>query len=202
MADLFASLFGMNMGGMNPNRGGFRQARPRPQKGADIRYKMKLSFLDALKGGSKKVQMGNGKSLNVKIPEGVEDGATLRLRGKGQPGVNGGPAGDAKVDIVVGKHKYFERDGKNLRLTLPISLEEAVLGGKIKVPMPGGSVNLTLPAGTNSGKKLRLKGKGIKGGDLLITTQIVLKDPENNELKAWAEQSEGENSVDPREKLL
>lgn len=112
MADLFASLFGMNMGGLNPNRGGYRQTRPRPQKGADIRYKMKLSFVDALKGGTKKVQMGDGKSLNVKIPEGVEDGATLRLRGKGQPGVNGGPAGDAKVDIVVGKHKHFERDGK------------------------------------------------------------------------------------------
>ncbi len=200
MSDLFSSLFGMNMGGMNPNRGGY--ARARPQKGADVRYKLKLSFLDALKGGTKKVRMANGKALSVKIPVGVEDGTTLRLRGKGQSGVNGGPAGDAKVDITVGTHKYFTRDGKNLRLSLPISLKEAVRGGKIKVPMPGGSVNLTLPAGTNSGKTLRLKGKGIKGGDLLVTTQIVLEDPKNKDLLAWATATDQEDMFDPRDNLL
>ena len=200
MADLFSSLFGMNMGARNPNRGGYSAARP--QKGADIRYKLKLSFVDALAGGTKKVRMGDGKSLSVKIPVGVDDGATLRLRGKGQSGINGGPAGDAKVDISVGTHKYFTRDGKNLRLTLPISLQEAILGGKIKVPMPAGSVQITLPAGTNSGKKLRLKGKGIKGGDLLVTTQIVLNDPKNKGLQDWAEAFDGGEAENPRENLL
>jgi len=202
MADLFSSLFGMNMGGMNPNRGGYAQTRARPQKGADVRYKLKLTFIEALKGGSKKVRMGNGKTLNVKIPEGVEDGATLRLRGKGQKGVSGGPAGDAKVDISLGRHKYFSREGTKLKLTLPISLREAILGGKIKVPMPSGSVSLTLPAGTNSGKTLRLKGKGIKGGDLLVTTQIVLKDPKNSDLQDWAASSEADDVYNPRENVL
>ncbi len=202
MADLFSSLFGMNMGGMNPNRGGFGQTARRPKKGADIRYKLNLTFIEALKGGSKKVRMGDGKTLNVKIPVGVEDGVTLRLRGKGQAGVNGGAPGDAKVDISVGSHKYFSRDGNKLRLTLPISLEEAILGGKIKVPMPDGSVQLTLPPGTNSGKTFRLKGKGIKGGDLLVTTQIILKDPKNKDLKAWAEGESDGSSGKIRDKLL
>lgn len=202
MADLFSSLFGMNMGGMNPNRGGFGQTARRPKKGADVRYKLKLTFIEALKGGNKKVRMGDGKTLNVKIPIAVEDGATLRLRGKGRAGINGGAAGDAKVDIAVGSHKYFTRDGNKLRLTLPISLEEAVLGGKIKVPMPIGSVQLTLPPGTNSGKTLRLKGKGIKGGDLLVTTQIVLNDPKNKDLRAWAESAADGVGENLRDSLL
>lgn len=183
MADLFSSLFGMNMGGMNPNRGGYA----RPKKGADIRYKLKLSFIEALTGGTKKIRTSNGQTLNIKIPEGVEDGKTLRLRGKGQSGSHGGTPGDAKIDISVGKHKYFQRDGKHLRLNLPISLREAILGGKIKIPMPAGPVQLTLPPGTNSGKTLRLKGRGIKGGDLLLTTQILVKDIKNNELEQWAQ---------------
>lgn len=202
MADLFSSLFGMNMGGMNPNRGGYTQSARRPQKGADIRYKLKLSFIEALKGGQKKVRMGDGQTLNIKIPVGVDDGATLRLRGKGKAGLNGGPAGDAKVDISVGTHKYFTRDGQKLRLALPISLKEAVLGGKIKIPMPDGFVQLTLPPGTNSGKTLRLKGKGFKGGDLLVTTQIVLKDPKNKELQDWARSESAENDEILRDEIL
>jgi len=198
MADLFSSLFGMNMGGMNRNRGGYA----RPQKGADVRYKLKLSFIEALTGGSKKIKTAEGNILSLKIPEGVEEGKTLRLRGKGQPGAYGGPAGDAKIDISVGKHKYFQRDGKHLRLTLPISLREAILGGKIKIPMPGGPVQLNLPAGTNSGKTLRLKGKGIKGGDLLVTIQIVIKDIKNKDLESWAQGQNADEANALRSKLL
>jgi len=155
-----------------------------------------------LRGGSRKIRTAEGKSLSVKIPEGVEDGTTLRLRGKGRPGSNGGSAGDAKVDISVKKHKYLNRDGKTLRLTLPISLREAILGGKIKIPMPAGPVQLNLPAGTNSGKTLRLKGKGLKGGDLLVTTQIVVKDIKNNNLKEWAMSQDGAVGPDLRAKIL
>ncbi len=183
MADLFSSLFGMNMGGMNPNRGGYA----RPKKGGDVRYKVKLSFIEALKGGTRKIKTAEGETISVKIPEGVEDGKTLRVRGKGRAGSYGGVSGDAKIDISVGKHKYLTRDGKNLRLTLPISLREAILGGKIRIPMPGGPVQVHLPAGTNSGKTLRLKGKGIKGGDLLVTIQIIVNDIKNNDLVRWAE---------------
>jgi len=191
-------LFGMNMGGMNPNRGGFA----RPKKGADVRYRLKLSFMEALSGGTKKIRTAEGKSLNVKIPKGVEDGKTLRLRGKGQSGNHGGPAGDAKIEITIGKHKHFQRDGRHLRLILPISLREAILGGKVKIPMPDGPVQLTLPAGTNSGKTLRLKGKGIKGGDLLVTTQIVLKDIKNNDLKEWAQSTPDSDGDDLRSKIF
>ena len=198
MADLFSSLFGMNMGGMNPNRGGYG----RPKKGTDVRYKVKLSFMEALKGGTRKIKTAEGSSLSVKIPVGVEDGKTLRVRGKGRAGAYGGPAGDAKIEISVGKHKYLKRDGDHLRLNLPRSLREAILGGKIKLPMPGGPVQITLPAGTNSGKTLRLKGKGIKGGDLLVTVQIVIKDIKNNALKEWAVNQNEQGDKDLRADIL
>ena len=197
MADLFSSLFGFNMGARtDPRRSQFVRAK----KGADIRYKLTLSFLEALKGGKKRVKMGNGQSLDVKIPKGVEDGTTLRLRGKGQPGTHGGPSGDAKVEIAVTDHKYFSRSGNTLRLNLPISLKEAVLGAKVRIPMPSGSVQLNIPAGTNSGQKMRLKGKGIDGGDLVVTIQIVLADPEDQALKAWADAA-GPDDFDPRDVL-
>lgn len=163
MADLFSSLFGLNMGNM-------RRAQNHPQKGADVRYEMKLPFLDALRGG---IQTLDG-NLKVKIPRGVKSGQVLRLKGKGQAGQYGGPKGDAKVEIVVLPHKNLLRKGNNLYLKLPISLSEAVLGAKIKINMPSGVVKVSLPVGTNSGKKMRLKGKGIKDGDLVLEAQIIL----------------------------
>ena len=195
MAELFSSLFGMNMSGM---QGGMNQQRRRPpQKGADIRYKITIPFLDAVTGGTKKLTGG----LTVKIPKGVEDGQVLRVIGKGKDGINGGPKGDAKVEISVKPHKNFTRDGKKLRLTLPISLKEAVLGGRVSVPLPGGDVGLKIPAGANTGQKMRLKGKGISGGDLIITLQVILADGDAKGLKNWAERSKTID-FDPRKGLL
>lgn len=199
MADLFSSLFGMNMGAQTggPRRGGYNPPPP-PKKGADVRYKLSLGFLEALKGGKKRIKAG-GESLNVTIPEGVVDGAVLRLRGKGRAGTHGGRTGDAKVEISVKPHKYFTREANNVRLTLPITLKEAVLGAKVKIPTPSGTLSLNIPAGTNSGKTLRLKGKGVSGGDLLVTPQIVLSDASDSALKKWAEQDS--SNFDPREGL-
>jgi len=194
MAELFSSLFGMNMGGM---QGGMQQRRRPPQKGADIRYKITLPFIDAITGGTKKLTGG----LTVKIPKGVEDGQVLRVIGKGKPGVNGGPKGDAKVEITIKPHKNFTRDGKKLRLTLPISLKEAVLGGKVGVPLPGGEIDLKIPAGANTGQKMRLKGKGIAGGDLIVTLQIVLAEGDAVGLKEWAK-SPDKQAFNPRKGLL
>jgi len=194
MADLFSSLFGMNMGGQ---MGGQQQRRQPPQKGADIRYKITLPFIDAVLGGTKKLTGG----LTVKIPKGVEEGQTLRLIGKGKDGINGGPKGDAKVEISIKPHKHFKRDGNKLRLTLPISLQEAVLGGKVSVPLPGGEVELKIPAGANTGQKMRLKGKGIAGGDLIVTLQIILGENDAQSLKDWAN-SDAPNAFDPRKALL
>ena len=194
MAELFSSLFGMNMGGM---QGGMQQRRRPPQKGADVRYKITLPFVDAITGGTKKLTGG----LTVKIPKGVEEGQVLRVIGKGKPGVNGGPKGDAKVEISIKPHKSLTRDGKKLRLTLPISLKEAVLGAKVSVPLPSGEVGLKIPAGANTGQKMRLKGKGIAGGDLIVTLQIVLAEGDAAGLKEWAEAREV-TSFDPRKGLL
>ena len=131
----------------------------------------------------------------------MEEGQVLRVIGKGKAGINGGPKGDAKVEISIKAHKRLTREGKKLRLTLPISLKEAVLGGKVSVPLPGGDVGLKIPAGSNTGQKMRLKGKGIAGGDLIVTLQIVLAKGDAEGLKAWANSPDKE-AFDPREGLL
>lgn len=186
MSDLFASLFGMNMGRQTggPRRSGYAQ-RPAAKKGGDVRYKIKLDFFEAIKGGKKKFKAGQ-EQLNVTIPEGVEDGAVLRLRGKGQAGSHGGRRGDAKIEISVAEHKYFKREGKNLRLSLPISLSEAILGAKVKISVPAGAVSLNIPAGSDCRKTLRLKGKGVAGGDLFIVPQIILTHNSDSEVEKWA----------------
>lgn len=200
MADIFSTLFGMNMGGGARTGHPFtRQRQPMPQKGADIRYELEIPMVEAITGASKNIRMSDGKSLKLNVPEGIEDGTTLRLRGKGQPGINGGPAGDAKIKIKVKPHKLLKRDGNTLRMDLPISLKEAVLGAKITVPTPHGKVNLKIAPGTSSGKTLRLKGKGIKGGDLLARLQIQLPEKMSKDLKdcvkSW------DDGPDPRASL-
>lgn len=202
MSDMFSSLFGMNMGGGRRAGGGFQQRHAPPQKGADVRYKLKMSLVDALTGGVKDL----GKGLNVRFPKGIKDGQTLRLREKGQPGKNGGPAGDARVKIMVQPHKRLSRDGNDLNLSVPISLSEALKGVKVDLDLPTGKVSLSIPAGTNSGKRFRLKGKGVRAkdgtGDLYVTTEIVLTDGELAGASVLAAQlPDGENH-DLRRKLV
>ncbi len=194
MGDIFSSLFGMQGGG---NRGG---ARLRPQKGGDIRFSLKIDFVEAVKGAVKSVQMGNGRKLKITIPPGTEDGSVLRLRGKGDAGAHGGPRGDAKVDITVRSHKYFKRDGDILRLDLPITLAEAISGAKITVPTPGGDVKISVPNGSSSGKTLRLKGKGIKGGDMLVRLMVTLPD-DMAALEYFLKEHPGSADGDPRSNL-
>ncbi len=198
MADLFSSLFGMQMGG----RSGHPYTRhSQPQKGADIRYQLEITLPEAVAGAVKHVRMSDGKSLKISIPAGTNDEAVLRLRGKGSAGVAGGPNGDAKVTIKVKPHKHLRRDGDNLRLELPITLKEAVLGAKIQVPTPTGKLSLKIAAGSSSGKTLRLKGKGLKrksggNGDLLVRLMIVLPKDMPKELEKAVESIE--NDENPR----
>lgn len=194
MGDIFSSLFGMQGGG---NRGG---ARLRPKKGADIRLALTIDFVDAIKGTVKSVQIGGGRKMKITIPAGTEHGSVLRLRGKGDAGSHGGPRGDAKVDITVRSHKYFKRDGDILRLDLPITLEEALTGGKIIVPTPDGDVKISVPKGASSGKTLRLKGKGIKGGDMLVRLMIALPD-DTVALEHFIKHHAGSAGGDPRANL-
>lgn len=173
----FSSIFGddiMSQFGGGRRSGGFGFGGP--QKGQDISYTMNVDFLDAARGAEKKVSLG-GKNINVKIPAGTENGQTLRLKGLGNAGVDGGPAGDVLITINVGSHPYFKTEGNNVLLDLPISMKEAVLGAKITVPTINGKVRVTVPPYSSSGEKLRLKGKGINGksgqGDEIITLKIM-----------------------------
>lgn len=166
LSDLFEGLFSGARGG--------RRTRA-PQKGADVAYRLKVPFLDAATLKAQRVTLAGGKTIDVKLPNGVEEGSKIRLAGQGQPGPGG--KGDAIIAIEIAGHPHFTRDGKDIRLALPISLTEAVLGGKIKAPTPEGPVMLTVPKGATSGKVLRLKGRGFtdkagKRGDLLVSLAI------------------------------
>lgn len=177
--DIFADLFSGLRG---------RQA-PFTARGEDVSYTLTLPFEDVARGVKRRVTLANGRTLDVTIPRGVNDGRVIRLRGQGNPGVGGGPDGDALVTVHVEPHPLFERDGNDLKLTLPVTLYEAVLGGKIRVPTLDGSVELNVPAGSSSGRVLRLKGRGIapdsgKAGDLYVTLKIVLP-PSDLELETF-----------------
>ncbi len=130
-------------------------------RGADVTYRLEVDFIEAAIGGKKRVNLTDGKTLDVTIPPGTEDGAQLRLKGQGMAGQGGAPNGDAFVEVSVKAHPYFERDGFDVLLECPVTLQEAVLGGTIEVPTIDGRVALKVPMGSNSGTQLRLKGKGI-----------------------------------------
>lgn len=173
----FSSIFGSDIfsqftGGGQGFQSGFGKAYRRPRKGEDINYTMNIDFISAVQGGEKTVNI-NGKNINVKIPAGTKDGQTLRLKGLGYSSPNGGSAGDVLITLNVAKHSYFELDGNNILMELPITIKEAVLGAKITVPTISGKVVVNIPAYTSGGEKLRLKGKGIKGGDQIIILKLV-----------------------------
>jgi DnaJ-class molecular chaperone len=162
-------------------------------KGEDANVTLAVSLEDAHKGGSVPLRLPTNKVVNVKLPEKVEDGQQIRLKGQGMPSPVGGEAGDAIVTVKFERHKQFRRDGADLRVEVPITLYEAVLGGKVRVPTLEGFAELTLPASINTAKALRLKGKGLHAaGDLYATLKIVL--PENGDpdleglMRFWRDQ--------------
>ncbi len=197
LSDLFEGLFGAaqaarGRGGAGGPFGGFRQ-RGAPQKGADVAYRLKVSFDDAVALKAQRITLADGKTIDLKLPQGLEDGTKIRLAGKGQDGPGG--RGDALVTIEIGSHRFFKREGNNIRLELPVTLKEAVLGAKVKVPTPEGPVMLTIPKGTSSGKVLRLKGRGFsakdgKRGDQLVSIEIEIP-AEDAALKQFAEGWDG-----------
>ena len=145
-------------------------------------------------------------ALNVTIPQGIEDGKTIRLKGKGQPGYGGGPAGDALIQIAVASDPVFSRDGLNISLTLPITLYEAALGGKVEVPTLHGMVGLKIPKASRTGQTMRLKGRGIemrsgKKGDQMVTLSVQMPEEIDDDLIAFLEDWKGEHAYDPRQKM-
>ncbi len=183
----FSSIFGDDIfsafGGAQGARQGFAR---RPRKGDDITYTMRIDFLTAVRGGQRQVAFG-GRNINVKIPSGSIDGQMLRLKGLGAPGQYNGENGDILITLNVDKHPYFNLEGQNIVMELPISIKEAVLGAKITVPTIDGQVAVKIPPYAGSGDKLRLKGKGIKNrngqGDQLIALKIVAPRNKNQDLE-------------------
>ena len=174
LGDIFSGLFG---GGRGRGAGGGFGRQATPQKGANINYSLKVAFEDAAALKAQRITLADGKTIDLKLPNGVESGTQMRLSGKGQHAPGG--AGDGVVTIEIAPHKYFTRDGDNVRLDLPISLPEAVLGGAVKVPTVEGPVMLNVPKGATSGKVMRLKGRGFTGksgvrGDQLVRLLVDL----------------------------
>ena len=208
LSDLFEGLFGGlgrrsgGGGGAGPFSGFGRRSAP-PQKGADAAYRLEVPFEDAALLKGQRVTLASGRTLDIKLPRGVEDGTKIRLAGQGQPGPGGN--GDAIVTIAIGRHRFFSRDGDNIRLDLPIALDEAVLGAKVRVPTVDGPVMLSIPKGSSSGKVLRLKGRGFTGksgarGDQLVTLMVDVP-ADDAELAAFLENWSGRGKSNPRAAL-
>jgi DnaJ-class molecular chaperone len=192
--DIFADLLG--------GRGG--RGRQQPARGEDFSVSTTISFDEAARGGTRRVVVPNGEQIDVKIPVGVKDGQQVRVKGRGGAGRNGGPPGDILIQISVAPHPSMSRDGNDIRMELPVTLKEAVLGGKVSVPTLTGTVALSVPPNSNTGTTLRLKGKGIAPpnaapGDLYVKLIVTLPDKPDADLRTFAEG--WKSDYDPRPKM-
>jgi len=192
-----SDLFGGRFGGGRDGGPGFAM------RGPDLRYGLEVEFLEAAQGAKKRIMLPDGGALDLNVPAGFRDGQVLRLKGKGGPGLGEGPPGDALVEITVRPHPYFKREGDDIRLQVPITIDEAILGTKIEVPTITGKVSLKIPKGSSGGRVLRLKGKGVKGsgrakkGDQLVELRIVVPEEIDPELEKAVKDWRTKNSYDP-----
>ncbi len=199
LGDMFEGLFGGRARSGFGGGGGFGGHRA-PPKGADVQYRLSVSLPDAATCAPQRITLSDGKTIDLKLPAGVDDGTQMRLAGKGQPGP-GGP-GDALVTISIQAHPFFRREGDAIRLDLPITLEEAVNGAKIRVPTVDGPVMLSVAPNSSSGRTLRLKGKGLTAkdktrGDQFVTLEVALPEPGSEAAADLAKRLEGWH--DPRD---
>ncbi len=199
--DIFADLMG---GGRA--RGG--RGASRPARGEDFAVAITASFAESVMGGTRRIVLANGEQIDVKIPLGLKDGQQIRAKGRGGAGRHGGPNGDVLIQVSVAPHPYLSRDGNDLRMDLPVTLKEAVLGAKVPVPTLSGTLNLSIPPNSNSGAVLRLKGKGVPAhgaahsepaGDLYVRLVVALPDPPDASLKNFVEG--WHSSFDPRARM-
>ena len=198
--DLFAQLFsGLRRGGRNRGAGA---------RGSDSNYTVEVSFLDAVRGGRRRLTLSDGKTLDVKIPAGIEEGQTIRLRAQGDPGRNNEVAGDALLKVRIVPHPVLTRKHDNIHVEVPVTLPEAVLGAKIDVPTIDGPVSMTVPKGSNSGTVMRLKGRGVvrqgskNRGDQFVKLVVQLPDEPDGDMKKFAKEWGGEHGYDVRSKLF
>jgi len=182
-----------------------RAQETRRARGVDLHYKLEIDFLDAVNGAKKEIVLPQEGALHVTIPAGIEEGQVLRLRGKGARSPGNGEAGDALIEVTVRPHHFFSRQGDDIYLDLPITLTEAVLGGEVKTPTPGGNVLLKIPKGSNSGTVLRLRGKGVSRGDQrgdeLVKLKVMLPTQPEAELESFLSGWMPVTHYDPRQDM-
>ncbi|MBK3732935.1 DnaJ domain-containing protein [Azospirillum brasilense] len=203
--DWFSDLFsgGRKRGGAAGGGAGGGASRSR---GSDINYSVSVPFVEAAQGTKRRISLSNGKSIDVTVPPGTEDQAKLRLKGQGLPGAGGFGAGDAIVEVHVEAHPFFTRQGSDIHVEVPITLNEAVLGATIRVPTVSGPVALKIQPGANTGSTLRLRGKGVmnqatkQAGDQYVKLKVVLPDPPDAELVKFMEEWSRTRSYDVRKK--
>lgn len=205
--DILNSMFGGGVRGARPGAGGgaqFEFDTGGIGLDLDVNVAMSVSLEESVKGGDKRVRLPNGKELNVKIPAGVVEGQQIRLRGQGET-AQGHPPGDLLITINIAPHPLFKIEGADLRIDLPVTLYEAVLGGKVRVPTLGNAVELSVPKNTSSGRTFRLKGKGLPKsggtGDLFVTVRIMLPDGNDAELEALMGKWRDQHPYNPRSGL-
>ena len=170
-------------------------------RGADVNYTLPIDFLEAVNGGKKRVDMPEGKTLDISIPAGVRDEQLIRLKGQGMPGIGGGPAGDALITVMVRPHPVFHRDGNDIKSVAPITLSEALNGGSVQVDTITGPVNLKIPKHSNTGRVLRLRGKGVQShpkGDQLVELQVMMPPHPDAALETAIADWEREHPYNPR----
>lgn len=198
--DILSEILGRSarsgaQGGQGGGFGGFSQ------RGADVRAKLEIDLEDTIHGPKKRIAFSDSRTIDVTIPKGAEEGQTMRLKGQGSPGRSG--PGDAFIELTIRPHPIFRREGDNLVMDLPVSIPDAVLGGKVQAPTPDGAVNVSVPKGANTGASLRLKGRGLsdakgKRGDLLARIVLMLPETVDPELEAFAEKWRAEHPYTPR----
>jgi DnaJ-class molecular chaperone len=196
--DIFSEILGGGMG--RGGRGGRGQSRV--AKGEDFQLSVTVAFAEAIQGGTRRIVLQNGEQIDVRIPVGLKEGQQIRVKGRGGAGRSGGPNGDILIQAHIAAHPFISRDGNDLKMDLPVTLKEAVLGGKVPVPALSGTVNLSIPANSNTGAMLRLKGKGVPGtvpGDLYVRLVVSLPDKPDEALNRFVEGWAAE--YDPRAKM-
>ncbi len=203
----FEDLFGETLRRRSGGRSGPGPAQG-PVQGQDEQYRMEIDLVDVVRGAEREITLPSGKHLRVKIPVGVTDGMRLRFAGQGGPGIQGGPPGDAYVELAIRPSPVFHRQGSDLEMELPITLSEAVNGGSIRVPTLDGNVMLNVPSGVSSGTRLRIRGKGIPSrtpsgerGNLYVRLKIILPSDLDEELKKAIAEAEKRHPYDPRTDL-
>lgn len=199
LGDILGEMFGGarqgRPGGTGGGFGGFSQ------RGADTRARLEVDLVDAIRGGKQRIAFSDGRTIDVTIPKGAQDGQTMRLKGQGAPG-RAGP-GDAFIEIAIAPHPIFKREGETLVVDLPVTFYDAVLGGKVEAPTPDGPVNVTVPKAANTGTRLRLKGRGLSDamghrGDLFVRLNVTLPDTPDPALEAFAEEQKAKRPYSPK----